>query len=179
MKRSTKFIIASWITLGIVGFILPAVIGILIGLTPNAVLRQADAGRFITAEAHSRSFLGGGLTTVRTTRGSITVQGPFSSEQGQPLVVRQNLKDPLSLCGAAAVDACVRLAGIWAGPLPRVPHRPLPFAFLVTAIGVDGVGLWFLFAVLAAMVLALITIGIFTPDEDAPTASISTSDAPQ
>lgn len=79
------------------GIITPIVISVLIDRTPNTLLRQGSANRFVSAQTSAGSFLGLDIGTVQTTEGSIAVFNTFSAKRGQALIVQDTLKDGLSL----------------------------------------------------------------------------------
>jgi len=117
------------------GIITPIVILILIGRTPNTLLRQGSAGQFVSAQTSAGSFLGPGIAAVQTTEGSIAVFNSFSAKRGQALVVQDTLKDGLSLCVLGKPDSCTDLAGSWTGDMKLVAHLHHRSDALVTGIG--------------------------------------------
>lgn len=159
--------LASTILLGIVvlGLALPAAIGVLIGLTPNIPVASADAGQFVSANASAGGFFSLGVTTVQTTKGSITVYGQLSVERGRPLLVQETLKDGLRLCVQETPRTCAGIAGQWAGKMdPAAQSRPM-FAPLVTHIGADGVAIWIFSGVLATLAAGLMGVKTSDPKE--------------
>jgi hypothetical protein len=119
----------------LLGIITPIVILVLIGNTPNTLLRQGAAGQFVSAQTSAGSFLGSGIATVQTTEGSIAVFNTFSAKRGQALVVQDTLKDGLSLCVVSKPNSCTGLAGSWTGDMKPVAHVNHLADTLVTGIG--------------------------------------------
>lgn len=159
--------LAAAILLGIVviGLALPAAIGVLIGLTPNIPVASADAGQFVSANASAGGFFTLGITTVQTTKGSITVYGQLSVERGRPLLVRETLKDGLQLCVQGNPPTCAGIAGKWAGDMEAVAHTRHMFAPLATHIGADGVAIWILIGLLMTLVAGMLGVETSDPKE--------------
>lgn len=157
--------LAAAILLGIVviGLALPAAIGVLIGLTPNIAVASADAGQFVSANASAGGFFTPGITTVQTTKGSITVYGQLSVERGRPLLVQETLKDGLQLCVQGTSPTCADIAGKWAGKTDPVAHTRHMFAPLVTHIGAHGVAIWILIGLLMTLVAGLMGVEASDP----------------
>jgi len=150
MKKERKQNIAlfGWLLTILIGIVAPATILVLIGSTPNTVLRTGAAGQFVSASASSGGIFSPGLTTIQTTTSSLAVYGTFSAQRNQPLVVRETLKDGLQLCAQGKSDTCVGLAGSWAGDMKPVPHASHRFAGLVTGIGDRWASLWLMMGIL-------------------------------
>lgn len=126
----------------LLGIITPIVILVLIGNTPNTLLRQGSAGQFVSAQTSAGSFLGSGIATVQTTVGSIAVFNTFSAKRGQALAVQDTLKGGLSLCVVGKPDSCTSLAGTWTGDLKPVAHVRHRSDVLVTGIGNMVAAMW-------------------------------------
>lgn len=142
----------------VIGLVLPAAIGVLIGLTPNVPVASADAGQFVSANASAGGFFTPGVTTVQTTKGSITVHGQLSVERGRPLLVEETLKDGLQLCVQGNPITCTGIAGKWAGKMEPIAHDRALFTPLVSHIGANGVAVWILFGFLAALIAGLLGV---------------------
>lgn len=167
MQRKTKnaLWIIGWFTVVTVGIVIPAILGVLIGLTPNTLVRRADAGRFVSATASAGGFFTPGLSTLQTTRGSFTIVGSLSANRGQPLEVTDSTKTGVQLCVVTTSRVCADLAGQWAGPLQAVPHVHHSFTLLVTQLGSNGVAIWLASGVLATL-LASISAAVATTEPD-------------
>jgi hypothetical protein len=137
----------------LLGIITPIVILVLIGNTPNTLLRQGSAGQFVSAESSAGSFLGAGIATVQATEGSIAVFNTFSAKRGQALVVQDTLKDGMSLCVVGRPDSCTSLAGTWTGDMQSVAHVHHPGDRLVTGIGNMFAALWLVIGIALSVVL--------------------------
>lgn len=144
-------LVGTWLAVIVFGILTPAVIGVLIGITPDYLVRSANAGQFVSATSSVGGFFTPGVTNIQTTRGSISVVGQLSAERGQPLQVTDYLKQGLQLCVQSQPLVCADLAGPWAGRMQPGPHRHYPFTPLVTAIGAQGVALWIMLGVLAVI----------------------------
>lgn len=134
------------------GVVAPVVILILMAMTPNTLIRTGAAGRFISSNASAGGFMAPNITTVQTTSGSIAVYKTFSAPRNETLIVRETLKDGLQLCAEDKPDACVGLAGHWAGDMQPVPHDHHIFAGLVTGIGSGPAWLWLMMGIFATIV---------------------------
>lgn len=155
----------------VIGLALPIAIGVLIGLTPNTPIACADAGQFVSANASAGGFFTPGVTTVQTTKGSITVYGQLSVERGRSLLVQDTLKDGLQLCVQGHPDACTGIAGKWAGDMEPLAHVRAPFAPLVTHISANGVAVWIMFGLLAALMAGL--LGVDTSESKEADSEVS------
>lgn len=161
----SKFATTILLSIVIIGLALPAAIGVLIGLTPNIPVASADAGQFVSANASAGGFFSLGVTTVQTTKGSITVYGQLSVERGRPLLVQETLKDGLRLCVQETPPTCAGIAGKWAGKMEPVGHTRHMFAPLATHIGADGVAIWIFWGILATVVAGLMGVKTSDPKE--------------
>jgi len=148
--------LAVWLTTIVVGVVVPTIIGILIGRTPNYLVRSADAGQFVSATTSVGGFFAPDVTSVQTTRGSISVQGQFSAERGQAMQVTERLKDGLQLCASGRPPVCASLSGPWAGLMQRASHPYYRFAPLATTIGAGGVTVWLALGVLTTLVIPVV-----------------------
>lgn len=137
----------------LLGIIAPIVILVLIGKTPNTLLRQGSAGQFVSAATSAGSFLGSSIATVQTTEGSIAVFNTFSAKQGQALVVQDTLKDGLSLCVVGRPDSCTGLAGTWTGDMQPVAHVHHRSDALVTGIGNMFAAAWLAMGIVLSVAL--------------------------
>lgn len=173
MKQDLKerVAIGIWFSIIVIGLIVPAIIGVLIAITPNPVVGNADAGQFVSATTSDGGFFTPGVTSVQTTRGSFAIIGPLSAERGQSLQVVDRLKDDLRLCLQEPKPVCAPMAGPWAGQMQPVQRTRHIFEPLVTAIGSTGVLAW-LAAGLLAVVLSGLIIAVVTgpPPAEAPSA---------
>ncbi|TAM99109.1 MAG: hypothetical protein EPN40_05705 [Rhodanobacteraceae bacterium] len=111
------------------GIALPTALLVWQASTPNAVIRRAGVGRFVSASSSS-GFLQSSLTTVTTTQGSLVVSGLFSAPRNQPLeMVEWSQTSGLQLCAVGRPDTCLPLAGAWAGSLQPTAARARAFNF--------------------------------------------------
>ncbi|MGH8112980.1 MAG: hypothetical protein ACREPL_13845 [Rhodanobacteraceae bacterium] len=167
MQTQSKGTLAASICVAIafVGVVVPIILGILIGITPDALTHRAEVGQFVSANASAGGFMTMGVTTIQTTDGSLIVDGRLSANRGQALEVRQTLKHAPRLCIDGPRLTCADLAGPWAGPMPPVPHPHYRFAPLVVDLGADGVAIWLLFGLAATIISAAIVAIVTNPDE--------------
>lgn len=145
-----------WLAMVFGAVVVPAIIGILIGLTPNYPVRSADAGRFVSATTSVGGFFAPDVTTVQTTRGSISVDGHVSAERGQAMEIEDRLKDGLQLCVEGQSRICTKLASPWAGRMQQATHPYYPFAPLARAIGATDIATWIALGVLTTFVIGLV-----------------------
>lgn len=157
-ESTESLLVGVWLAIIAFGIVTPAVIGVLIGVTPDYLVRSADAGQFVSATTSAGGVLTPGVTSIQTTRGSISIVGQLSAERGQTLRVTDHLKDGLQLCVQGQPPACADLAGPWAGPMRPAPHRHYRFASLVTTIGARGVVAWILLGILAVFVSGVVVV---------------------
>ncbi len=173
MKQDLKerVAIGIWFSIIVIGLVVPAIIGVLIGITPNPVVGTADAGQFVPATTSDGGFFTPGVTSVQTTRGSFAIVGPLSAERGQSLQVVDRLKNDLRLCLQELKPVCAPMAGPWAGQMHAIQRPHHVFEPLVTAIGSMGVLAW-LAAGLLAVVLSgpIIAVVPGPPPAEAPSA---------
>lgn len=141
------------------GIAVPTAVLIWQATTPNAVIRRADAGRFVSASTSS-AFLQSSLTTITTTQGSLIVAGLFSAPRNQPLeVVEWSQTSGLQLCAVDRPDTCLPLAGAWAGTLQPTAARARAFNYQGHGLDRSNVGLWLF---LGCAVTLMVGIGWFT-----------------
>lgn len=141
------------------GAALPTALLIWQATTPNAVIRRAEVGRFVSASTNS-GFLQPSLTTVTTTQGSLIVEGAFSAPRNQPLeVVEWSQTSGLQLCAAGRHDTCLSLAGAWAGTLEPTTEWTRAFNFQGHGLDRSNLGLWLF---LGCAVTFMVGIGWFT-----------------
>lgn len=176
MKQELKERVAFgiWISIIVLGFVVPAIIGVLIGVTPNPVVRTANAGQFVSATSSAGGFFTPGVTSVQTTRGSFAIVGPLSAERGQSLQVIDRLKDSPQLClqEQEPKPVCAQMAGPWAGQMQPVQYTRHMFEPLVTAIGSGGVSGWLALGLLAVLLSGIIVaVVIGPPPAQAPSAT--------
>lgn len=75
-------------------FVLPAwlvpmvTLGVFLGLSPNVITRQADAGSFVSAQIQPPGIFDGATTSVQTTHGMLFVSGVFTAPTGEVLILR-------------------------------------------------------------------------------------------
>ena len=160
MKPESReiLLVGIWLAVVAFGIVTPAVIGVLIGVTPNYLIRSGDAGQFVSATTSAGGFFTPGVTSIQTTRGSISVFGHLSAERGQPLQVTDQLKKGLQLCVQDQPPVCSDLAGPWAGHMQTAPYRHYRFTSLVTAIGANGVALWIMLGILAVFASSAVVV---------------------
>lgn len=165
MKQDLKerVAIGIWISIIVVGLVVPAIVGVLIAITPNPVVGTANAGQFVSAITSDGGFFTPGVTSVQTTRGSFAVVGPLSAERGQSLQVVDRLKDDLRLCLQAPKPVCAPMAGPWAGQMQSVQRTRHLFEPLVAAIGSMGVLAWLAVGLLAVFFSGLIVAVVTSP----------------
>lgn len=174
MKQDSKehVTFGIWISIAVLGLVVPAIIGVLIGITPNPVVRSADAGQFVSATSSAGGFFTPGVTSVQTTQGSFAIVGPLSAERGQPLQVIDRLKDGLQLCLSESAPVCAPMAGPWAGQMQPVRRAHYMFEPLVTTIGAEGVAAWLALGLLAVLISGIIIAVITDPTPpEAPSAT--------
>lgn len=174
MQLETKQVlwVVGWLTVIVIGLVVPAILGILIGVTPNTLVQRADAGQFVSATASAGGFFTPGLSTLQTTRGSFTIVGNLSANRGQPLQVIDRTKTGVQLCVVTTPRVCADLAGQWAGSMQPVPHVHHRFAPLVTQLGSSGVAIWIVWGVVATLLSGIAAAMATAPDardDDAPT----------
>lgn len=146
-----------WLVVFLGGIAAPAATLVILAVTPNALVSTGGAGHFISAVASAGGFMASGVTTVRTTAGSIAVYGTFSAPLGDALVVHQTLKQGIQLCVDKRPDTCVHVAGAWGGDMRAVPHVRHRFAWLVRSIDSKTATLWLgmgIFVVIAVTAIA-------------------------
>lgn len=174
MKQDSKENVAFgiWISIAVLGLVVPAIVGVLIGITPNPVVRSADAGQFVSATSSAGGFFTPGVTSVQTTQGSFAIIGPLSAERGQSLQVIDRLKDGLQICLRDSAPVCAPMAGLWAGQMQPVQHTHHMFEPLVTAIGANGVAAWIALGLLAVLISGIIIAVVTNPaPPEAPPAT--------
>lgn len=174
MKHESKENLAFgiWISIAVLGLLIPAIVGVLIGITPNPVVRSTDAGQFVSATTSAGGFFTPGVTSVQTTQGSFAIIGPLSAERGQSLQVIDRLKDGLQICLRESAPVCAPIAGQWTGqmhPVQRIHHM---FEPLVTIIGANGVAAWLSLGLLAVLISGIIIALVTDPaPSEAPSAT--------
>lgn len=120
MKRNR----VRWIVL--IAWLLPTIaLGLVVGLAPDVVTREADAGNFVSAELRPGGYFASSVMTVQTTRGTLAVDDYFSALRGTPLVVVDTSLSGLRVCSKAHRAVCSRLFGLYVGDLVPVPHAPV------------------------------------------------------
>src|SRR5690348_8274923 len=100
----------------------PIAIALALWLTPSITLRTADAGAFVSANRWAgKNAWDDPVTTVRTTRGTLVVDGVFSALQGEPLEIRDTNKLGIVVCAARPSATCAELSGSFVGAFTPVP----------------------------------------------------------
>lgn len=163
-ESTDTLLVGIWLAVVVFGIVTPAVIGVLIGVTPDYLVRSANAGQFVSATTSAGGFFTPGVTSIQTTRGSISVVGQLSAERGQPLQVTDHLKNGLQICVQGQPPVCADLAGPWAGHMRPAPHRHYRFTSLVTAIGTHGVALWIMLGILAVFASGAVVAVVAEPE---------------
>lgn len=125
MKRNRT----RWIVL--VAWLLPTLaMGLAVGLAPNVVTREADAGTFVGAELRpGGGFFSHSVTAVHTTRGTLAVADFFTALRGTPLVIVDSTRDGLQVCSNTRRMVCSDLTGLYVGELMPVPHARVWLTF--------------------------------------------------
>jgi hypothetical protein len=162
---NAKLALAIWLSVCFVGIAVPAIIGILIGYTPNTLIASADAGKFISSNASAGGFFTPGITTIQTTTGSFIVWDQLSAQRGQPLQATETLKDGVQICVMATPRVCANLAGQWPGTLQVVPHTRHIFAPLVTHLGASGAAAWLMLGLLASLTAGVLVASVIEPSD--------------
>lgn len=167
MQSETKISIAvaSWLAVCVIGLIVPVILGILIGITPDHLIHRASAGQFVSANASAGGFATPGITTIQTTQGSFVVTGELSVNRGQALDVLQTLKHGPQLCVYGPTQTCADLSGKWAGPMQDVAYPHHWTNPLVTHLGAEGVSLWFVIGLFATFVWGIAMAIVTGPDK--------------
>lgn len=156
----------TWIAIATVGVLVPGLLLVLVGFTPDVTLRVGDAGRFISSATSGGGFLSDAVSTVQTNTGSIAVYGPISAERGHRLWIEDRLKSGPQLCVDATPPSCTRIAGQWSGTLRAVRHQRYAFTWLAESISDQTLAQWFFFGILASMMSAgvLASFGSVSPE---------------
>jgi hypothetical protein len=93
-----------------------AVLLLMLHFTAPVVISIGDAGTFQSAVSSKNQ------SNVRTSLGTLTVTGGFSSPTGRALLLRYTNKRGLQLCPVGNLDACAEVAGPWAGRMQPVEY---------------------------------------------------------
>lgn len=165
MQKQHSFV--GWVLLVvfIAGVGTPGALLIWRGLSTDAVLRHADVGRFIAADAAAGGLFTPTVSTVRTSTSSITVTGTFSTSRGATLVLEDMSKTGLHLCVAGAQASCVEVVGRWSGELKATAAAGHAFDFDAHGLTGRALGGWLVMGLFLCIV-CLITIGIRAADEE-------------
>jgi len=151
----------------IIGLLVPVILGVLVGFTPDTTLRVGDAGTFVSSNTSAGGFAALPATTLQTSTGSIVVSRSLSVVRGQHLRVEDRLKSGLHLCVLTTPPTCADVAGLWTGQLQPVEHQRHAFAWLAEHIGMTGAAAWFLFGLIATLIaiFALAGPGGWSPED--------------
>lgn len=148
------------------GIAVPTALLIWQATTPNAVIRRAAAGRFVSASTSS-AFLQSSLTTITTTQGSLIVAGLFSAPRNQPLeVVEWSQTSGLQLCAVGQPDTCLPLAGAWAGTLQPTAARARAFNFQGHGLDRGNLEFWLFLGCAVAFMVGVGWFGAYSELED-------------
>jgi hypothetical protein len=158
-----KYVLMVVATLGLV---VPLSLGAVIGLTPDALLRDGSAGQFVLASSSAGGFFNSSVTSVQTTIGTVAVFGSFSALRGQELRVTDRLKSGTRLCVADQPSTCSVLAGVWPGKLDVAAGKRPWTTPLVSRIGVQGVTQWSALGLLLTIVTGLMTLAASAPEPE-------------
>lgn len=148
------------------GIALPTALLVWQASTPNAVIRRAGVGSFVSASSSS-GFLQSSLTTVTTTQGSLVVSGLFSAPRNQPLeIVEWSQASGLRLCAVGRPDTCLPLAGAWAGTLQPTAARARTFNFQGHGLERGNLAFWLFVGCAMALMVGVGWLSAHTELED-------------
>lgn len=143
---------AALAVVAIIGLLVPVIVGVIVGVTPDTTLRVGDVGTFESSNTSAGGFFTLPATTLQTTTGSIVVLRPLSVVRGQRLQVEDRLKSGLQLCVQTTPPTCADVAGQWTGQLQPVERQRHAFTWFAEHMGMTGAVVWFLFGLIATLI---------------------------
>lgn len=154
------------------GVIAPTVFLIWRSLTPTVAIQKLELGTFVSATASS------GGTSVQTTIGTVTVDGPISAPTGQKLAIERFGKiDGQQLCVDGDVQSCRPLASPWLGALEPTPQAATAFDFQRYGLSADDLEGWLVIGVVLSFLAILVCVEVGLnrdmSTDDTPSSSLN------
>lgn len=151
----------------LIGIAVPGGLLIWQATAPSMVLRAGPAGTLITTTTQHSILVGNTFTRIATSTGSVVVHGVFSGLKGSPLAIEQfNKFTGLRLCLGNNRDDCVRLAGVWAGPLSPTPAARTAIDFQRYGLTASNLTAWLVIGAVCLALAAVIGVIVLACEND-------------
>lgn len=144
----------------LLGIVAPVALLVWQAASTTAAVRSGNAGTFVSATSVQGGILTSTLTTVQTSKGSVTVRGTFSAPRGRALAVEDLNKTGLHLCAVGDLYTCLPLAGRWAGILTATPEAARAFDFEHHGLSNDNLQRWLMAGLILTFIALLSVVAI-------------------